>query len=72
MLCVDKLIVVVYNSDNMENYTSLLTQLGLSDKESALYLALLELGQADVADTAKKAGVKRSTAYVLLESRWGK
>lgn len=52
----------------MENYTSLLTQLGLSDKESALYLALLELGQADVADTAKKAGVKRSTAYVLLES----
>ncbi len=52
----------------MDNYTSLLTQIGLSDKESSLYLALLELGQADVADTAKKAGVKRSTAYVILEA----
>ncbi len=51
----------------MNDYTNLLTQFGLSPKESALYLALLELGQAEVADVAKKAGVKRSTAYVLLD-----
>lgn len=51
----------------MDGYTTLLQQLGLSDKESALYLALLELGQADVADAAAKAGIKRPTAYILLE-----
>jgi len=52
----------------MDDYTSLLQQLGLSGKESALYIALLELGQADVADVAQKANVKRPTAYLLLES----
>lgn len=52
----------------MNEYTDLLKQFGLSDKESALYIALLELGQADVAPIAAKAGVKRSTAYVLLDA----
>jgi sugar-specific transcriptional regulator TrmB len=51
----------------MNDYTSLLKQFGLSDKESALYLALLELGSADVATISKKADVKRPTAYVLLD-----
>jgi len=52
----------------MNEYTTLLERFGLSDKESALYMALLELGQADVAAIATKAGVKRPTAYVLLDS----
>lgn len=52
----------------MNDYTLLLAQFGLSDKESALYLALLELGQADVATVANKANVKRPTAYVLLDA----
>lgn len=52
----------------MNKYTELLEQFGLSDKESALYLALLELGQADVAAIAAKANVKRPTAYVLLDA----
>lgn len=52
----------------MNDYTDLLEQFGLSDKESALYLALLELGQADVAAIAAKANVKRPTAYVLLDT----
>jgi len=51
----------------MDTYHSLLSSLGLSDKESALYLALLELGTADVADIARRSGVKRSTAYLLLD-----
>jgi hypothetical protein len=51
----------------MNDYTPLLISLGLSSKESSLYLALLELGTADVADIARKAGVKRSTAYLLLD-----
>ena len=52
----------------MNDYIALLEQFGLSDKESALYLALLELGQADVAKIAKKANVKRPTAYVILDT----
>lgn len=52
----------------MNEYMSLLEQFGLSDKESALYVALLELGQADVAMVASKANVKRPTAYVLLDT----
>ncbi len=41
--------------------------IGLDSKESALYLALLELGTADVGDIAKKAGIKRPTCYLVLE-----
>jgi len=52
----------------MNSYISLLEQFGLSDKESCLYLALLELGQADVATIARKANVKRPTAYILLDA----
>ncbi len=51
----------------MNTYTTLFEQLGLSDKESALYLALLEVGKADVSAVARKAGIKRSTAYLLLD-----
>jgi len=52
----------------MNDYSSLLEQFGLSTKETALYLALLELGQADVATIAHEAKVKRPTAYVLLDA----
>lgn len=51
----------------MNDYTLLLTQFGLTDKEAAVYVALLELGQADVAEIAKKAGIKRPTAYFVVE-----
>lgn len=51
----------------MEEYSDLLQQYGLNEKESALYLAALELGTADVATIAKKAGVKRPTAYFVLD-----
>jgi len=49
----------------LHNY---LGQLGLAEKESAVYLALLQLGQAPVQQIAKKAGIVRPTAYVILES----
>lgn len=45
-----------------------LLELGLSDKESDVYLSMLELGPASVQDIAKKAGVNRSTTYVMIES----
>lgn len=51
----------------MEEYKDLLKQYGLTDKESAIYIALLELGSADVSEIAKKAKVKRPTAYFVLD-----
>ncbi len=45
-----------------------LQKLGLTPKEAAVYVALLQLGQAPVQTVARKAGVVRPTAYVVLES----
>lgn len=45
-----------------------LTEFGLSDKEARIYLALLELEIATAFDTAKHAGINRSSTYVVLES----
>lgn len=46
----------------------ILSKFGLSTKEAKIYIALLELGATPVSDLAKKAGIKRSTTYVLLGS----
>jgi len=40
---------------------------GLTDKEANVYMALLELGTATVHPIATKAGVKRPTAYLILD-----
>ena len=40
--------------------------LGLSDGERRAYVALLELGEANVAQVASKAGTKRPTTYLIL------
>ena len=40
--------------------------LGLNQKQTAIYLAALELGQASVGQIAGKSGVKRPTCYVVL------
>ena len=52
---------------NME-LSEVLTKIGLNEKEARVYLALLELGPATAYRVAPKAGVKRSIAYVVLES----
>ncbi len=49
-----------------------LNSLGLSEKEAVVYLALLELGRSTVSKIARKAGVNRATAYVILDSLTGK
>ena len=51
---------------NME-ITEVLGKAGLEEKEAKVYLALLELGTADVSDIANKAGIKRPTCYLVLE-----
>lgn len=45
-----------------------LAEYGLTEKESLVYLAMLELGPASVQDIAKKAGVNRATTYVMIEA----
>lgn len=50
-----------------EHLIKKLLAFGMSDKEAKIYLALLELGAATVAETAKQSGVNRSSAYVVLE-----
>ncbi len=49
-----------------------LQELGFSEKEVKVYLALLAMGSAVASDIAKKAGLKRSTAYVILDSLAGR
>lgn len=45
-----------------------LEKLGLDDKEAKVYLALLELGEGNIQQIAKKSGVKRTTVYDIIES----
>jgi sugar-specific transcriptional regulator TrmB len=44
-----------------------LENLGLSDKESKVYLAALELGGDSIQNVAKKSGVHRATTYLCVE-----
>lgn len=45
---------------------NILTEFGLSEKESSVYLSLLELGPSPARMVARKAGVNRGTAYDIL------
>ncbi|MFA4954219.1 MAG: helix-turn-helix domain-containing protein [Patescibacteria group bacterium] len=51
----------------MQEATLRLLELGLTDKEAKVYMAMLELGPSSVQDIAKKSGVNRSTSYLTLE-----
>lgn len=46
---------------------SVLENIGLSDKEAAVFLALLEFQEALPSTVSKKAKIKRPTTYVILE-----
>ena len=45
-----------------------LQEIGLSEKEASIYIALLSFDKAPVIDISKKAGIKRPTTYVILTS----
>lgn len=51
----------------MDDVKIALADLGLAPKEAETYIAMLELGPASVQDIAKKAGINRTTTYVMLE-----
>ncbi|MFA5021839.1 MAG: helix-turn-helix domain-containing protein [Patescibacteria group bacterium] len=52
----------------MPNLSQIIQNLGFSENESQVYLALLELGSANVAAIANKSQVKRTSCYVILEN----
>jgi len=52
----------------MENIKEKLGLLGLSDKEVAVYVAILGLGKGTVTDISHKTGIKRTTVYEYIES----
>lgn len=52
--------------------SQVLAQSGLTDKQSMVYLALLELGTSTVHLIANKAGIKRPTTYLILDELQGK
>lgn len=54
------------------NPQEVLKGLGLDAKEVAIYLGLLETGEASVLEISKKTGVKRPTAYLVLSALEGK
>lgn len=45
-----------------------LQEIGLTDKEIALYLAALKNGECGMSALAKKSGLKRTSAYVVFNS----
>jgi HTH-type transcriptional regulator, sugar sensing transcriptional regulator len=49
-------------------YEKELISFGLSEKESKVYLAALELGAETAQNLAKKAGINRPTTYVIIDS----
>ncbi|MEI6587655.1 MAG: helix-turn-helix domain-containing protein [Candidatus Moraniibacteriota bacterium] len=46
---------------------STLKQIGLNDKQAKIYLAALELGETTIKEIAKKAEIKRTTIYDLVD-----
>jgi sugar-specific transcriptional regulator TrmB len=50
----------------MENLTKNLEKLGWHEKKAQIYLGLLELGEGNVIELAKKTGLKRTTVYNIL------
>jgi len=52
----------------MHDIKQVLEEYGLSEKESTLYLSSLVAGQSTMTNLAKRAGIKRSTAYLVFKS----
>lgn len=52
----------------MKDFREVLTKLGLTDTETRIYLAMLQLGPESVQNIARKAGVSRTAAYDLIDT----
>src|SRR5665213_1385997 len=54
--------------NNFMEIQSILKNFGLSQKEIAVYLALIELGPSSVRDISAKSKINRGTSYDILKS----
>ena len=59
-------ILTIYNTV-MDDIVKILEKLGLSEKESKLYLTLLSMGPTAIRKIAEKAGINRGTTYESLK-----
>src|SRR3990167_237510 len=50
------------------NEAELMQPLGLSEQEVAVYLAALELGEANIQEISRKSGVKRTSIYNFIDT----
>lgn len=57
---------------HMEALVRELTNLGLSEKEAGVYLALLEIGPAAIQDVAERSKTNRSTTYLMMDALMGR
>ena len=55
-------------SKNIDPLRTILIGLGLSEKEANVYLGALTLGTCRITDLALQAGLKRTTAYSIVDS----
>jgi len=55
-----------------QNLQTTLAELGFSEKETKVYVALLELGTGTASEIARSAGILRTTAYNILDVLAGK
>lgn len=57
---------IFYVSKIVDTMSLNLSELGFTEKEEKIYLALLALGSGTVIEIAKESGIKRTTVYNLL------
>ena len=50
------------------NIENILSKIGLSEKETTVYLTCLQTGTASMSDIARNANYKRSTTYLIVDS----
>ena len=49
-------------------FEQFLEEIGLSEKEAKIYLALLQVDRDTIQDLATKTGINRTTVYPVLET----
>lgn len=57
-----------YKSFLEENGQELIRAFGLSESELSVYVATLELGEAQIQDISRKSGVKRTSIYNFIDA----
>ena len=60
--------MIPFMAEQALELSKLLTSFGLSEKETSVYLAILELGRGTVTEISRKANINRTSGYDILDS----